>query len=100
VRGARFSCPRIKAPRHQQSFRKSSIISASRVNEPIGALARVGLCFYLEAQTLDAADVAARASARKAYLYFLALWQYADPIFPSSSEPPNTASCDQRGAAF
>jgi eukaryotic-like serine/threonine-protein kinase len=54
-------------------------------NEPIGALAHLGLAraYVLEAQSSHGADAdAARANARKAYQDFLALWQHADPDIP------------------
>ncbi|HEU5409482.1 MAG TPA: protein kinase [Candidatus Acidoferrales bacterium] len=54
-------------------------------NAPTGALAHLGLgrAYLLEAQSSQGADAdAARASARKAYQDFLALWQHADPDIP------------------
>jgi eukaryotic-like serine/threonine-protein kinase len=55
------------------------------VNEPIGALAHLGLgrAYALEAQSAQGADAdAARAKARAAYQDFLALWKDADTNIP------------------
>lgn len=55
------------------------------LNQPIGALAHLGLAraYTLEARSSQgAAGDAARANARKAYQDFLVLWQRADPDIP------------------
>jgi eukaryotic-like serine/threonine-protein kinase len=55
------------------------------LNEPIGALAHLGLAraYAVQAAMQKGADAeAARAKARSAYQDFLALWQHADPDVP------------------
>ena len=55
------------------------------LNEPIGALAHLGLAraYALEAQSLQGAEAdGARAKARTAYKDFLTLWKDADPDIP------------------
>jgi hypothetical protein len=55
------------------------------VNEPIGALAHLGLAraCALQAQSMQGPDAdAARAKARAAYNDFLTLWKEADPAIP------------------
>jgi class 3 adenylate cyclase/TolA-binding protein len=55
------------------------------LNEPMGALAHLGLAraYALEAQSLQGPDAdAARAKARAAYNDFLTLWKDADPAIP------------------
>ena len=55
------------------------------LNEPIGALAHLGLdrAYALEAQSMQGAEAdSARAKARTAYSDFLTLWKDADPDIP------------------
>jgi DNA-binding winged helix-turn-helix (wHTH) protein len=55
------------------------------LNEPIGALAHLGLAraYALEAQSMQGTDAdVARAKARTAYIDFLTLWKDADPDVP------------------
>jgi hypothetical protein len=55
------------------------------LNEPIGALAHLGLAraYALEAQSMQGAEAdGARAKARTAYNDFLTLWKDADPDIP------------------
>lgn len=66
-------------------FQKIIDHSGIVTNEPIGALAHLGLgrACALEAESSQGTDAdAARANARKAYQDFLALWQHADPDIP------------------
>ena len=59
------------------------------VNEPIGALAHLGLgrAYAHEVQSAQGADAeAARAKSRAAYQDFLTLWKDADPDIPSLKE--------------
>ena len=66
-------------------FQKIINYRGTATNEPIGALAILGLAraYALEASSSQgAASDLARSNARKAYQDFLALWQHADPDVP------------------
>ena len=70
---------RTKAAQPQPSSRKFSTTLASSQNEPIGALAHLGLAraYALSGDT---------AKAKTAYQDFLALWKDADPDIPILKE--------------
>lgn len=74
-----------KGPEAAVEFQKILSHPGMVINNPIGALAHLGLAraYALEAQSAQGADAdSARANARKAYQDFLALWQHADPDVP------------------
>jgi serine/threonine protein kinase len=66
-------------------FQKILAWPGAVANEPIGALAHLGLAraYALQAQSMQGSDAdAARAKARAAYNDFFALWKDADPGIP------------------
>jgi hypothetical protein len=67
--------PPARIPKLAPSSRRSWIIRGVVLNQPVGALARLGLAraYVLEGE---------RAKARAAYEDFLALWKHADADVP------------------